>query len=114
MEHTPTPRSDGNATMPLVITDTIDRSLEHLTDEFADQFHGIFARETIERYVFESYTALYRTAKIKNYLIVFTERFTRDRLTALAKNKGAVVSEVCPRCCSSAFTTPVGPRWPRP
>jgi arsenate reductase (thioredoxin) len=94
MEPTGTPRSESDATMPLVISDTVDRSLEHLTDEFADHFHGVFARETIERYVFESYTALYRTAKIKNYLIVFTERFTRDRLTALAKNKGAVDSEV--------------------
>ena len=77
-----------------MFTHPIDMVLEHMVDEFADTFHGIFARETIERYVFESYAALYRTATIKTHLPNFTFRFTRERLTALAQSKGALVSQV--------------------
>ena len=54
----------------------------------------MFAAETVERYVFESYTALARTAKITTHLPSTTEHFANDRLTALAKSKGAVASEV--------------------
>ena len=54
----------------------------------------MFAAETVERYVFESYTALARTAKINTYLPSTTEHFANDRLNALAKSKGAVASEV--------------------
>ena len=41
----------------------------------------------------ESYTALARTAKISAYLPATTEHFANDRLHALAKSKGAVVSD---------------------
>jgi protein-tyrosine-phosphatase len=61
-------------------------------DRLSDRFAGVFARETIDRYVFESYTALARTAKVTAHLPVLTERFATDRLTALAQAKGAVDS----------------------
>ena len=54
----------------------------------------MFAPETVERYVFESYTALARTAKISSHLPSLTERFARDRLTALAQAKGAAPHDV--------------------
>lgn len=68
--------------------------LHRISDRLADRFTGIFATETVERYVFESYTALARTAKISAYLPSTTEHFANDRLAALAKSKGSVVSEV--------------------
>ena len=49
--------------------------LHRISARLADRFAGVFAAETVERYVFESYTALARTAKIKTYLPSTTEHF---------------------------------------
>ena len=68
--------------------------LHRISARLAARFAGIFAAETVERYVFESCTALARTAKITSYLPATTEHFASDRLNALAKSKGAVASEV--------------------
>jgi arsenate reductase len=68
--------------------------LHRISERLAERFAGIFAVETVERYVFESYTALARTAKISAYLPATTEHFANDRLAALAKSKGTVGSEV--------------------
>ena len=68
--------------------------LHRISARLAGKFAGVFARETVERYVFESYTALARTAKVKKYLPATTEHFANDRLTALAKSKNAVASDV--------------------
>lgn len=68
--------------------------LHRISARLADRFAGIFAAETVERYVFESYMALARTARISAYLPATTEHFANDRLNALAKSKGAVASEV--------------------
>lgn len=68
--------------------------LRRISDRLAERFTGVFAAETVERYVFESYTALARTAKISAYLPATTEHFANDRLAALAKSKGSAVSEV--------------------
>lgn len=68
--------------------------LQRISKRLADRFAGIFAAETVERYVFESYATLARTAKINAYLPATTEHFANDRLNALAKSKGAVVAEM--------------------
>jgi arsenate reductase (thioredoxin) len=68
--------------------------LHRISERLAERFAGIFAAETVERYVFESYTALARTAKISAYLPATTEHFANDRLAALVRSKGAVGSEV--------------------
>ncbi len=68
--------------------------LQRISARLGERFAGIFAAETVERYVFESYTALARTAKITTYLPATTEHFASDRLNALAKSKGAVASGV--------------------
>ena len=75
-------------------TASIEMVLAHMTDDFAAQFHGVFARETIDRYVHESYMALYRTATVKVHLANFTYRFTRERLTALAQSQGSLPKDV--------------------
>ncbi|MFC7375012.1 MULTISPECIES: arsenate reductase ArsC [unclassified Brachybacterium] len=68
--------------------------LHTITEQLSDRFTGVFAPETVERYVFESYATLARTAKISSHLPVLTEHFARDRLTALAQSKGAAAHEV--------------------
>lgn len=82
-----------------------DHVLHTISEELAEGFVGVFAAETVERYVFESYAALARTAKITSHLPSLTERFARDRLTALAQSKGAAphdVTEVLLVCVQNA------------
>ena len=73
---------------------TPETSLHRFADELATRFTGVFARETIDRYVFESYTALARTATVTAHLPVIAGRFATERLTALAQAKGAVSHEL--------------------
>ena len=68
--------------------------LKRLAGELAVRFVGVFGRETIERYVLESYTALLRTATVKAHLASRTIRFATDRLTALAQAKGVIETTV--------------------
>jgi arsenate reductase len=68
--------------------------LLRISNRLGARFAGIFAAETIERYVFESYTALARTAKISTFLPATTEHFASDRLKALAKSKADMSSEI--------------------
>jgi arsenate reductase (thioredoxin) len=63
--------------------------LQRLAGELTDKYTGVFGRETVERYVLESYTALLRTAKIKSHLATQTIHFVNERLTALAQVTGA-------------------------
>ncbi|WP_104108475.1 three-helix bundle dimerization domain-containing protein [Arthrobacter sp. N199823] len=68
--------------------------LERISEDLTQKFTGIFAAETVERYVFESYTALARTSRIRTYLASTTARFAADRLRALAQAKGAIAHDV--------------------
>lgn len=69
-------------------SETHERVLRRISDELAATFHGVFGPEMVERYVFESYTALARTAKVTTYLPIITRRFALDRLDALAHAQG--------------------------
>lgn len=62
--------------------------LTRISEELASKFAGIFTAEMVERYVFESYTALARTARIKTYLPSITRHFAYERLSALAHLQG--------------------------
>lgn len=67
-----------------------EEHLKRLADDLAARFVGVFALETVERYVLESYTALLRTSTVRAHLTNNTIRFATDRLTALAQAKGAI------------------------
>jgi len=54
----------------------------------------VFSLQTVERYVFESYTALRRTATVDLHLTALAHRFAADRLRALAQAEGVVAKEV--------------------
>ena len=62
--------------------------------ELAKTYGGVFSVQTVERYVFESYAALRRTATVNVHLTALAHRFATDRLHALAQAEGAVVKEV--------------------
>ncbi|UMP07301.1 low molecular weight phosphatase family protein [Amycolatopsis sp. EV170708-02-1] len=62
--------------------------LDRIADELGDRFQGTFGRETVERFVDETYRLLERSATVKVHLPTLTARFTRERLLDLAKADG--------------------------
>jgi arsenate reductase len=67
--------------------------LSHSATRLATTFEGVFAVETIERMLHESYDLLAATSRIPTYLPLLTERFAGDRLRALARTTGDPVSD---------------------
>lgn len=59
--------------------------LDRVAADLSDRFAGVFAPETVERYVQESYALLAENAKVTRYLPSLASRFAADRLSALAK-----------------------------
>ena len=57
------------------------------------RFEGTFSSETIERYIRNSLDE-WSGARITGYLPVLIERFVADRLRAVAKIEGSIMSEV--------------------
>lgn len=68
-------------------------TLDRVVDRISESYEGVFAKETIERVVYESYAALLRTSHNQRYLTNFAEKFSKDRLRALATAKGSLVKE---------------------
>ncbi len=62
--------------------------------ELATKYEGMLSPQTVERYVFESYTALRRTAKITTHLTALAHKFAADRLRALAQADGHIAKDV--------------------
>jgi protein-tyrosine-phosphatase len=62
-------------------------------DGLAQEFRGVFGRETIERYVSESIDRM-QGARLTDFLPLFVHRFARERLRALAQVEGALTKEV--------------------
>ena len=52
------------------------------------EFDGVFGTETIELFLASSYEQFAAQARIPTYLVLFAERFARQRLKALAKVEG--------------------------
>ncbi|CAN5354808.1 hypothetical protein BH10ACT7_BH10ACT7_23660 [soil metagenome] len=64
---------------------------ERIADTLSYRFSAHFSRETVAKYVAESYALLSERAHISKYLPSLTTRFATDRLTALATAKGFVL-----------------------
>ena len=71
-----------------------DSTLDHISSELARRFAGTFSPETVARCVQESYDALAPNARTTAFLPVLAERFAKERLSALARLEGAIVSDV--------------------
>ncbi|GAB2629356.1 arsenate reductase ArsC [Kocuria himachalensis] len=61
------------------------RTAEHLSERYA----GVFSPDLVERMVLESYTALWRTARVRTHLPALAGHFAADRLAALAHARDA-------------------------
>jgi arsenate reductase (thioredoxin) len=57
-------------------------------DGLAQEFTGVFNRETIERCVQDSLDRLERTSKVPQFIPLLAERFSRERLQSLAHSSG--------------------------
>jgi protein-tyrosine-phosphatase len=64
-----------------------------LGEALADEFAGIYSRETVERFVAESVDLL-SLSKVQNYVPVLAHRFARERLRALAQSEGRLTKEM--------------------
>ena len=67
----------------------IERSVDLLAEEFA----GVFSRETIDAYVQESLDQ-FAGARLSDFLPLMVERFSRQRLRALGQAEGKLTKEV--------------------
>jgi arsenate reductase len=68
------------------------RHLEKATEALAGEFAGIFAPETIDRYIADSLDRL-GNARFSDFLPVLAYRFARERLRALGQADGMIVKE---------------------
>lgn len=70
-------------------------ALDNVVHDLAERYHGIFSPETVSAIVHESYDLLaLQASTVSNFLVVFVERFARDRLLAAAQAEGAVAKGV--------------------
>ena len=58
-----------------------------------DKFKGVFGPETIERYINDSLDELLPRSEVVSFVPIFVERFARDRLRALAKVEGRMITD---------------------
>lgn len=64
-------------------------AVRHAAADLREEFRGVFGVETIELYLASSLLAL-QTARIKSFVPLFSARFARQRLRALAKVEGKI------------------------
>jgi len=86
--------STSPASMPKEATSKETHVLQRTTEHLAARYEGIFTPEMVERYVFESFTALGRTAKIRTYLAAMAGHFADSRLRSLALSMNRIEHEV--------------------
>ena len=67
----------------------VQRESEYLAEEFT----GIFGKETIERFVNESFASL-QNANLIDFVPTFVRRFARERLRATAQAEGLVTKDI--------------------
>jgi arsenate reductase len=71
-----------------------EAALARAAEQLAGTYRGVFSRETILRYLDESYRLLAATARITTHLPNLAIRFATERLAAVARNEGAVITSV--------------------
>jgi arsenate reductase (thioredoxin) len=65
--------------------------IKKAANRLRDEFSGVFGPETIERFIGDSLARL-SGARLTTFVPLFAERFTRERLHALAKVEGKEIS----------------------
>ena len=84
-------RGEHRAQPELLMPHTV---LARTAADLAAKYEGVVSRQTVERCVFESYTALRRTSRVHAHLTTLAGRFAADRLRALAQADGSAPKDV--------------------
>ncbi len=79
--------------MPTQLEQTTKDHIQRSVDVLADEFAGVFSRETIDAYVEESLDR-FADARFEEFVPLLVERFSRQRLRALAQVEGKMTKEV--------------------
>lgn len=75
--------------------------IDRLAEELADEYDTL-SRDLVVTMVRESYAGLLRSAKIARHLVPLTERFARQRLTDLTRDRETDVPQVLFVCVQNA------------
>ena len=94
-------RKTSDATRTRLRGEALSNTLDPVTqnhvrqaaEALADEFAGIFSKETIERYISESVDVL-GDGRINVFVPVLAHRFARERLKALAQVEGMITKEM--------------------
>jgi arsenate reductase len=77
--------------MPMEISPLLRRCLDATIAELTDEFRGVFSRETVTRYIEESFEQIGDRPTVgPNFLPVIIERFARERLWAVGQSEGRI------------------------
>ena len=68
--------------------------LDHVVKDLHSKYSGIFGRESIEAFVFDSYDEIAKSAKVKTWLTLLAEKFAKQRLEALVQMRDHSLSRV--------------------
>ena len=80
---------------------TLDARVTRLADELADEMKNL-NRDLVVAIVRESYAGLVRSAKLTQHMIPLTERFARQRLADLARDRTSAAPQVLFVCVANA------------
>lgn len=72
----------------------LERQLRLTIDRLSGEFDGMFSRETVESFTRETFDTLSRSATVSAFLPLFCDRFTRDRLRALAQAEKLIAKDL--------------------
>ncbi len=79
--------------MALGIDEVSRKTFAQEIAQLAEEFRGVFAVETVERYVSESIDRM-SGARLTDFLPLFIHRFSRERLRALAQSEDKITKSV--------------------
>ncbi|MDH4076845.1 MAG: hypothetical protein OEY41_05460 [Acidimicrobiia bacterium] len=89
-----TPTGDTPTSREEQLTRQHNFLLRGITNRLDGEFGSLFTRDTLEHYVVDSYEDLRSRAKVLTHLPAFVERFARQRLRAVAQNRGLVTDHL--------------------
>lgn len=65
-----------------------DREYERIVEELFERYAGVFTRDEVAEVVGDSRSRLEATATVDTYLPVFAQRFAKERLGSIARQRG--------------------------
>jgi arsenate reductase (thioredoxin) len=78
--------------VPQILDPVTQHHVTQAANALADEFEGVFSKETIERYIADSLDLL-GDARINVFVPVLAHRFARERLKALGQSDGVITKE---------------------